>query len=143
MTFGTSNGLGCLAAAIGLVMMAACGGGGSPSGPSGGGSGTPPTGSPGPSGATITIGGNGAISPAQVTISVGQSVTFINNDSASHDIESNPHPVHTGCPQINAVGRITPGQTKLTNAFPTARTCGFHDHDRPDTTALQGTIVIQ
>jgi plastocyanin len=91
----------------------------------------------------MTIGSNGVISPSQVTISVGQSVTFVNNDATSHDMTSNPHPIHTDCPQMNAVGRISQGQTKLTNAFPTARTCGFHDHDRPDTIALQGTIVIQ
>lgn len=126
---------------VGLALVAACGGGGggSPSGPSA----PPVSGSPGPSGATITIGANGAISPQQVTIATGQSVTFVNNHDQSHDMTSNPHPVHTDCPQMNAVGRLAPGQTKLSNAFPTARTCGFHDHDRPDTPQLQGGIVIQ
>jgi plastocyanin len=117
----------------------ACGGSsnGSPTSPSPSGSG------PGPSGATITIGANGAVSPAQVTIAVGQSVTFVNNDSRAHEMESDPHPIHTDCPSMNAVGNLTAGQTKLTNAFTTARTCGFHDHNNPDSTALQGRIVIQ
>lgn len=142
MTSGASFRIHGIAAAFGLAALAACGGGGNggnPAGPSG----APESGSPGPSGATITIGINGAVSPSQVTIAVGQSVTFVNNDDTSHDMTSNPHPIHTDCPQINAVGRLNPGQTKSTNAFPTARTCGFHDHDRPDTPSLQGRIIIQ
>jgi plastocyanin len=125
-----------------LVMMAACGGGGS-SATSPSGSGAPVSGSPGPSGATITIGGNGAVTPSQVTITAGQSVTFVNNHSRSHDMSSDPHPVHTDCPQMNAVGVIAAGQTKSTNGFPAARTCGFHDHNEPDNGSLQGRIVIQ
>lgn len=142
MILGWSNRTGMVAAACGLAMLMACGGGGgSPSGPSGG---TPPgSGSPGPSGATMTIDANGAVTPGQVTVAVGQSVTFVNNHNVSHDVTSNPHPTHGDCPQINAVGRLNPGQTKLTNAFTVARTCGFHDHDRPEVTALQGSIIIQ
>ena len=64
-----------------LVVMAACGGS-SPNGPSGG-SGSSvivrSTGSAGAVGATITIGANGAVSPTQVSVAVGQSVTFTNN----------------------------------------------------------------
>jgi plastocyanin len=128
-------------AAFVLVLLTACGGGSDggggnpPAGPSGGGQ-------PGPSGATITIGSNG-VSPNSVTISVGQSVTFVNTSGSSHDMESDPHPAHTDCPVMEAVGLISNGQTKLTNAFTTARTCGFHDHNLPDTNSLKGTIRIQ
>ena len=126
-------------AALGLMLMTACGddGGSAPAGPSGGGSG-----SPGPSGATITIGSSG-VSPNSVTLSVGQSVTFVNNSGSAHDMESDPHPLHTDCPSMNGVGVIASGQTKLTNAFTTARTCGFHDHSNPDTNSLKGTITIR
>ena len=102
-----------IVAAGAAIVMAACGGSSSPTSPSGGGGSS----SPGASGATITIGSNGAVSPAQVTISVGQSVTFVNNDSRSHEIASNPHPAHTDCPSTNALGTISAGQTKLTNAL--------------------------
>ncbi|MDQ3349482.1 MAG: hypothetical protein M3545_16145 [Acidobacteriota bacterium] len=129
------------AVAVGaMVLLGACGGGSdSPTSPSGGGGG----GSAGPSGATVTIGSNGAVSPAQVTINVGQSVTFVNSDTRLHDMTSNPHPSHTDCPPMNAVGNLSPGQTKLTNAFTTARTCGFHDHGNPENTALQGSVTIR
>ena len=122
-----------------LVTLAACGGGGggSPTGP-----GNPGGGSPGPSGATITI-ANNQTTPTTVTISVGQSVTFVNNNGRVQNISSDPHPVHTDCPQINAVGTLINGQTKLTNAFTSARSCGFHNHDDPDNPAWKGTIVIQ
>lgn len=121
-----------------IAIMAACGGSNSsPASPS------PVSGSPGLSGATITIGANGAVSPSQVTVAVGQSVTFVNNDARTHDMSSDPHPIHTDCPEINAVSTLGPGQTRSTNAFPAARTCGYHDHINSANTALQGRIVIQ
>ena len=54
------------------------------------------------------------MSPKTITVSAGARVTFINNDSRVHDMESDPHPEHTNCPEINQVGFMTPGQTKLT-----------------------------
>jgi plastocyanin len=131
---------GGIIAAFLLAALAACGGnggGGSPTSP------PPVSGSPGPAGATITIGANGAVSPSQVTVSVGQSVTFVNSHNQAHAISSDPHPVHTDCPQINALGTLGAGQTRSTNAFSAARTCGFHDHNDPDNPSLAGRIIIQ
>lgn len=128
------------AAALGLSTIAAvagCGGSSSPTSPSGGSGGGTVT-----SGATITIGADGAVSPAQVTISVGQSVTFVNSDSRSHDMDSDPHPVHTDCPTMN-VGPLVTGQTKATGALTTARTCGYHDHSNPQNASLKGTVIIR
>ena len=127
------------AAAFGLVLLTACGdssdNGTPPTGPSGGGS-------PGPSGATITIGPNG-VSPSSVSITVGQSVTFVNNDNRSHEIASDPHPLHTDCPAINALGTIPAGVMRLTNAFTGTRMCGFHDHGDPNNAAMKGTITVR
>jgi plastocyanin len=133
---------GQIAAAAALaVLMVGCGSS-SPTSPSGNGGGSS-TG-PGASGATITISAGGTVSPNSVTIAVGQSVTFVNNDSRAHQIASNPHPAHTDCPNINTgLGSIAVGQTKLTDAFMSARSCGFHDHNDPTNAALQGTIRIQ
>jgi plastocyanin len=123
--------------AAALASLMACGdNGGPPTMPSGGGG-------PGPSGATITIGANGAISPSSVSISTSQSVTFVNNDTRGHEIASDPHPSHTMCPSVNALGTIGAGQTKLTNSFSAAGTCTFHDHGDPDNAALKGTITIR
>ena len=78
-----------------------------------------------------------------MTIAAGSRVTFVNNDSSSHDMSSDPHPTHTDCPEINQVGFLTAGQTKQTGNLTTALTCGFHDHNRPTDASLQGTITIQ
>ena len=126
-----------------LVIMSACGGG-SPMSPSGGGAvvvGS--TGAVGAIGATITIGTNSAVSPSQVSIAVGQSVTFVNNDTRSHDMESDPHPAHTDCPSIANVGLLQPGQSKTTFGFSGSGSCGFHDHNNSDSAGLKGRIVIQ
>ena len=72
----------------------------------------------------------------------GTQVAFVNNDSQNHEMDSDPHPQHDQCPEINLVGFITPGQTKQTGALNTVRTCGYHDHGNPDARSLQGNIVI-
>jgi plastocyanin len=124
-----------------LALAAACGGGDDDpgTGPSGGGGG----GGGGNSTATITITANG-VSPKEVTVAPGSRVTFVNNDSRSHDMASDPHPTHGDCPAIEqGVGFIQTGQTKLTNNLNVVRVCGYHDHNQPDVVALQGTIRVQ
>lgn len=102
-----------------------------------------PTPSPTPGGGTTFTITSAGVSPKSVTIAAGTRVTFINNDTRTHDMESDPHPEHTDCPAINQVGFMTPGQTKLTGNLNAVRTCGFHDHDQSENRNLQGTIVIQ
>jgi plastocyanin len=123
------------------LFVSACGGddnpGTNPSGGSGGGSG----GNTGTIAATITITANG-VSPSSVTVAPGSRVTFVNNDSRPHDMASDPHPAHTDCPAVN-VGFLQAGQSGTTQNLNTVRTCGFHDHNQPDVTSLQGTIRIQ
>jgi plastocyanin len=126
-----------------LLAAAACGGGGgSPATPS-----TPaptpaPTATPVAGEVTITITSAGA-NPKEVTVPVGGRVTFINNDSAFHEMDSDPHPIHTDCPEINQVGALGPGTSRQTAAFTRARTCGYHDHGQENNRSLQGVIVIR
>jgi plastocyanin len=101
-----------------------------------------PTATPPPGGAVTVFIVGGVVSPKQVEINVGQRVAFVNNDTAAHEIASNPHPIHTDCPPINEVGGLAPGTARLTGAFTVARTCGYHDHGLPDNVSLQGTIII-
>ena len=140
------------AAALLLVAAAACGGGSSPTSPSSTSSsssstststGTSSGSGTASSSATITIGSNGAVSPQSVTIAAGGRVTFVNNDTRSHDMSSDPHPEHTDCPAINQVGFLSAGQSRSSGNFTATRTCGFHDHDQPTNRSLQGTIVVQ
>lgn len=97
----------------------------------------------GPNGATITLTSAGA-SPRSVTIAIGQTVTFINNDSRSHEMASDPHPQHGSCPSMEAgLGTIGAGQTRVTHNFANAGTCGFHDHLDSSNGAFTGSIVVQ
>ena len=142
MTHARSRSLLSIAA---LGLLTACGGGSSPTAPGGGGSVlvVRDSGTGGPSGATITITAAG-VSASSVTIAVGQTVTFVNNDTKSHEIASNPHPQHGSCPSIeDGVGIITAGQSKTTHNFGNAGTCGYHDHLDDTNTRFQGTIVVQ
>ena len=126
-----------LAAAL---LMASCGGGSSttPVTP------TTPTAPTSPSNvATITIGADGRVSPATVTIARGGRVTMINNHNVAHEMASDPHPEHSDCRELNDWGFLQPGQQRTSGNLNTARTCGFHDHNRPSDSNLTGRIVIQ
>ena len=101
-----------------------------------------PTPTPTPGGTTITI-SNNAVSPQTLTVARGTRVTFMNNDNRNHEMNSDPHPAHTDCPELNDVGFLTSGQSRQTGNLNTARTCSFHDHNQPSVSGLQGRIVIQ
>ena len=144
MTKAILKGLAALALAAATAV--ACGGGGSgstttPTSPTTPVTTTPTTGNP--TTATITIGTDGRVSPASVTIAPGGRVTMINNHNQAHDMSSDPHPEHTQCPETNQIGFLSPGQTRTSGNYNTARTCGFHDHNQENNTALQGRIIIQ
>lgn len=125
---------------LAAAMVVSCGGGGSstPTNPT-----PPPTGGGGTQIATITIGADGRVSPSTVTIAPGGRVTMVNNHNTAHDMSSDPHPEHTQCPELNQWGFLQPGQQRTSGNLNTPRTCGFHDHNRPTDTGLQGRVVIQ
>lgn len=134
---GRTLALTCLAAGA-IALGSACGGNDTaPSPPS-----TTTTTISGGGPPTITI-TSGVVSPKALTVPRGTQVTFTNNDSVPHEMNSNPHPSHTDCPEINRVSFLSPGQSKTTDPLNTARTCGYHDHARNTDTNLQGTITIQ
>jgi len=120
----------CLCAAT----AAACGGSSTPTTPGGN---TTPTATN-----TITITSAGA-SPRNIQIAPGTRVKFVNNDSRSHNMTSDPHPEHTQCPELNQVGLLAAGQSRESGNLNTVRTCGFHDHDNPGVANLTGTITIR
>lgn len=115
--------------------------GSSPTSPSGGGGGGGGGGGPVQT-TTITITSAG-VSPRQILVSAGARVTFINQDTRQHEMNSDPHPTHGDCPAIDDVGFIAVGQTKLTGNLTVVRTCGYHDHQNDTNTSLQGQIIVQ
>jgi hypothetical protein len=127
------TGLGVFSIAL---MAVSCGGDSSPTQP------TPPGGGGGNQTATITITANGADQRA-LTIQPGMRVIFVNNDSRPHEMNSDPHPSHEDCPELNQVGFLNPGQQRESGNLVFTRTCGFHDHANPGTQALRGTVTIR
>jgi hypothetical protein len=114
-----------------LIALSACGGGSS----------TPTTPAPNnPYTFTITAGG---VSPKQLTVPQGSRVLFVNNDSRRRNMTSDPHPEHDACPEINTVGLLNAGANRETANMVVIRTCGFHDHDDPNNTGVQGQIIVR
>ena len=89
----------------------------------------------------VTITSLGA-SPLTIQIRVGERVLFVNNDSVVHDMASDLHPSHLGCPAMNDVGHLSPGQSRETGNFVTPETCTYHDHLDALNAALNGSIII-
>ena len=102
---------------------------------------TSPSSSP-VAGTTITITSSG-VSPKNLLVSPGAQVTFVNNDSRNHEMDSDPHPEHTDCPAINNVDLLAPGQSRQTGNLNVVRACGYHDHLNFENAALRGTITVQ
>jgi hypothetical protein len=127
------------AAVVPLVALAAaCGGGGG----AGYDPGMGPDAAPPPAATefvfTITASG---VSPRELRVPVGARVAFVNRDGRSHQMTSNPHPVHTDCPALT-VGIVGPGQTRTSGALEVERACGFHDHDRELDETLWGRVMV-
>jgi len=92
--------------------------------------------------ATITIGPQG-ISPKEVRIDAWGQVKFVNNDSEPHSIVSDPVDVHSQCPQLNQVGILQPGDSRISGTLNLSGTCGFHDHLNKASDTWRGRIVVK
>jgi len=120
-----------LAVVAGIVSAVACGGSGYSSNP------TAPNPAPSPGGGsadvTITINGmNGAqsFSPNPASVKVGQTVSWRNADSTTHD------PTGSGW----GTGSIGPGQTSAPIMFSTAGSFDYHCTIHP---SMVGTLTVQ
>ena len=66
--------------------------------------------------ATITISPAG-ISPKEVRIDAWGQVKFVNNDSEPHSIVSDPVDLHSQCPQLNQIGILQPGDSRISEIW--------------------------
>jgi hypothetical protein len=124
--------------AAGIAIVAACGG--SSSSPSS--NPTPGACTPSTNANTLVI-QNNTICPAALTVTRGTQITILNSDSRVHEMDSDPHPEHTDCPELNQIGHLEPSQSRQSGNLNIARKCGMHDHLSPDTASLKATITIQ
>src|SRR5829696_3705395 len=91
---------------------------------------------------TITISPTG-MTPLEITINVGQRVTFVNNDIRAHDVVGGIDPGHPECPEILQAGFLAAGQRSDTGVFTVAQTCNYHDHTALGVPAFSGRIIIR
>ena len=81
--------------------------------------------------------------PLDITIEVGQRVTFVNNDVRAHDVVGGVDPANPECPEILQAGFLTAGQRRDTGVFTAPRTCNYHDHTALGVAAFAGRIIIR
>ncbi|MFN8058956.1 MAG: hypothetical protein U0Q12_07305 [Vicinamibacterales bacterium] len=96
----------------------------------------------------ITAAGFGLVTASPYPLSElhvyqGGTLTFVNNDVATHDVLSDPPHVHTDCPEINLAGFLVPGQSRATGPLNRLVTCGFHDHTHEGDAAFSGKVVVE
>lgn len=91
-----------------------------------------------PSQNVVKITGSG-FSPKIITIQANQTVTWINDDSAAHQVNSAVHPTHLVYPPLNTVDLVNPTDQKSLS-FPTPGTYNYHDHLNPSST---GQVVVK
>ncbi len=104
-----------------------------------GGNTTPPPTTSAPQGKSVTVAIEGnKMSPATITINVGDEVVWLNKDQAKHHIASDPHPTHTALPGLESVDLAT-NQT-YNFKFTKVGTWGYHDHLNP---SIKGTVIVK
>ncbi|MDO8429349.1 MAG: cupredoxin domain-containing protein [Candidatus Daviesbacteria bacterium] len=84
---------------------------------------------------TITSAG---FSPKVITIKIGETVTWINEDKIVHTVDSALHPTHLVYPRLN-LGNIDPGAQNFLS-FPEVGTYSYHDHLNAK---LTGQVVVK
>lgn len=86
---------------------------------------------------TVTY-SDGNFSPAELNVSLGETVEFSNQTTGAFWVASDTHPSHTDYPEFDS-GSIEPGGT-YSFTFERAGTWGYHDHLNPQAT---GTISVE
>ncbi len=76
--------------------------------------------------------------PTNLTIKVGDTVTFKNDDTPSHWPASGLHPTHLLCPGFDALKPVAAGET-YSFTFRGAKECPMHDHLTP---SIRGKITV-
>lgn len=89
--------------------------------------------------AEVSIAKNG-FTPQTITIKKGTQVTFINKDTNSHHIASDPHPTHTLLPNFNSKSPLSSKST-YSYIFETVGIYTYHDHLTPF--KFKGTVVVE
>lgn len=78
--------------------------------------------------------------PKELTVAVGTTVEWTNNDTQSHWVASDPYPIHTNLVGFEADQALERGAT-YRYTFTKTGTWTYHDHSRPITYTGQVTVT--
>ena len=81
---------------------------------------------------------NDSFVPAQLTIKVGDTVTFINKDIKKHWPASGVHPTHQICKGFDSLRGVEQNK-EYSYTFTEAKECPMHDHSLP---SMNGKITV-
>jgi plastocyanin len=102
---------------------------------------TQPSPGPQPTTPTVMVESSG-LNPPQITIGVGETVSFMNHDSVAYAVTAGTGPAQPGCAEIGAVGVLAPFEIRATAPFSTAKTCDYHV-PRGSAQAFTGRIIVR
>jgi plastocyanin len=80
--------------------------------------------------------------PTELTIAVGEQVTFMNHDQTSYTVTGGRGGSGRDCAEIDIVGVLAPGNIRSTERFAAAKTCDFHV-SRAESSLVTGSIVVR
>jgi len=85
----------------------------------------------------VTISQNG-FSPENISIFAGDTVTFQNTDTKTHEIASDPHPEHSLLPGLDS-GLLYKGDN-FEYTFQKSGQWGYHLEDNP---SIKGNVIVE
>jgi plastocyanin len=91
--------------------------------------------------ATVMLEATGP-NPREMTIGVGEFVSFMNHERVSYTVAGGTVPSQAGCPEIDAVGLLRPDDIRWTTPFSTAKTCDYHIRNG-QAVLFSGRIVVR
>lgn len=83
---------------------------------------------------------NQGFSPQTITIKVGQSVVWTNQDTLSRQIAADPHPVHENLAGFTVSEPLQSGDS-FSFTFDEKGTYTFHDESKP--LEFKGTVIVE
>ena len=90
---------------------------------------------------TVMVESSG-LNPREITIAVGERVSFMNHDTVAHTVAGGSAPAQPDCPEIGAVGVLAPFEIRPTAVFSAAKTCDYHV-PRGGAALFSGRIIVR
>lgn len=79
--------------------------------------------------------------PQELTVKVGDTVTFVNKGSSLIWPAAGPHPTHAICPGFDSLAGVAPNGS-YAHTFRQAMVCPFHDHLHAADGKYRGKITV-